>query len=140
MIQLIYRSVLTPKLNLPEVYEIMKEARKNNPVLKITGVLLFNTQFFLQLIEGPEESINSLYPVIERDRRHQKVELISSKAIVERTWANWSMALVMPTAENKPILSRYSKSGTFSPFDLTADTATMLLTDLAKQGVVDAAF
>jgi Sensors of blue-light using FAD len=136
MLELIYRSRLASDLNLPEVYAIMKEARQRNDAMSVTGVLLFNTQYFLQLIEGPKESIEALYPRIEKDRRHQNVECLVKRAITERSWANWSMALVMPTADNQHILKRYSASGIFSPIDLTAKTASQLLTDLARQGVV----
>jgi Sensors of blue-light using FAD len=137
MQELIYRSRMASHLNLPEVYAIMKEARQRNEALSITGVLLFNTQYFLQLIEGPRHSIDALYPLIEKDRRHQDVERLVQRTITERSWANWSMALVMPTADNQHILNRYSPSGTFSPMDLTAETASQLLKDLAQQGVVN---
>jgi NAD(P)H-flavin reductase len=136
MVELIYRSEMASSLNLPEVYAIMKEARQRNEAMSVTGVLLFNTQYFLQLIEGPEQSIDALYPSIERDRRHQKVERLVRRDISQRTWANWSMALVMPTADNQHILDRYSAQGVFSPAELTAQTASQLLTDLAKQGIL----
>jgi Sensors of blue-light using FAD len=138
MVELIYRSRMASHLNLPEVYAIMKEARQRNEALSVTGVLLFNTQYFLQLIEGPRASVDSLYPMIERDKRHQSVERLLRREITVRTWANWSMALVMPTADNKHILDRYSAHGVFSPLELTGDTASQLLTDLARQGIVGA--
>lgn len=48
-------------------------ANRRNEHEKVTGILLFNGLHFFQLLEGPEESVKSLYQQICKDIRHHNV-------------------------------------------------------------------
>jgi hypothetical protein len=54
--------------------------------------LLYTEEIFVQCIEGPPESIESLWQSLLRDERHHHVELISRGPVQERRFADWSMA------------------------------------------------
>jgi hypothetical protein len=133
MIELIYASHVAPDLELPQVYHILDHAQANNKAKNITGVLLFNSRYFLQLLEGDEPVVQQLFAAIRQDRRHYSAKLLGARAITKRRWANWSMALITPTAANQSIMMRYSPGQEFSPMQLDAEQASQMLLELSSR-------
>jgi len=74
--------------------EILKSAHRNNPALNITGVLVSNSGWFLQVLEGPGMKVKKLLNKIEADTRHSDFYVISKRAIDKRNFQEWSMASV----------------------------------------------
>jgi hypothetical protein len=135
MIELIYCSRVAPDLEFPEIYKILKQSQTSNSAVNITGVLLFNTRYFLQAMEGPEQSIDALYQRIQNDRRHQDVTLIGRQPLKARQWSQWSMALVTPGISNQAILRKYCRSEEFNPIGMDASNARALLMELTQTSV-----
>ena len=73
--------------------DIIASSKKNNPEEDVTGCLLSGSNSFLQLLEGPAESINTLYSKISRDNRHKNVVTLCDEKIDERLFLSWSMKL-----------------------------------------------
>jgi hypothetical protein len=48
-------------------------ANKKNIEADVTGILLFNGKLFFQLLEGPEETVRTIYRDICADERHHNV-------------------------------------------------------------------
>ena len=90
MKQLIYRSQ-------PFGYDnamlagILLSARRNNPRDGITGALICRHDLYLQLIEGPEESIDALLARIMTDDRHNDVRVLLSTEVDQRLFPEWAM-------------------------------------------------
>ena len=84
---------------------------KKNRRLEITGHLLYTEEIFVQCIEGPSESIESLWQSLHRDERHHEIELIARGPLQERRFGDWSMAFSSYTHFN-----RYNMPG-FFPVD-----------------------
>jgi hypothetical protein len=61
MNQLIYISQATRKLTGEELSEIHQTASKNNQKIDVTGSLFYNGGWFLQVLEGPISTLNTLY-------------------------------------------------------------------------------
>ena len=70
---------------------ILSSARRNNPQLGITGALVCRHDLYLQLIEGPADSIDTLFARIVEDDRHSDVRLLLTEAMDERLFPNWAM-------------------------------------------------
>ncbi len=70
---------------------ILSVARRNNPLMGITGALICRHDLYLQLIEGPADAIDALYARICEDDRHANVELLLSEDMGERLFPNWAM-------------------------------------------------
>lgn len=70
---------------------ILSSARRNNPLLGITGALICRHDLYLQLIEGPADAIDTLYARIEADDRHFDVRLLLAERADERLFPAWSM-------------------------------------------------
>lgn len=70
---------------------ILSGARRNNRRDQVTGALICRADIYLQLIEGPEAAIDSLYARIQRDDRHVDVVPLWSGNVRERAFAAWDM-------------------------------------------------
>jgi Sensors of blue-light using FAD len=70
---------------------ILMAARRNNPLLGITGALICRSDIYLQLIEGPATAIDALYARILADDRHTNVELLLTEEAPQRMFPAWSM-------------------------------------------------
>lgn len=90
---LLYASIRKPTCNNIEIERILESARKNNPAMDITGVLLYNRIKFLQYLEGDYDVITELYHKIKEDERHMNVIMISRdrNVISERLFPSWAM-------------------------------------------------
>ena len=92
LIHCIYCSAATdPQLSKEGLDEILEQSRTNNAKSDITGILLFDSGAFFQVLEGDEEAVEALYTIIERDPRHHKVSKLISERIEGRSFGDWSM-------------------------------------------------
>ena len=96
---LIYASAQTRQLNSDELQDILTTARKRNPALKVTGMLLYQGGSFLQVLEGPRKNVETLFNKIEPDKRHKKVVKVTTFYTAERLFSDWSMGFADVTKE-----------------------------------------
>lgn len=71
---------------------IIGPARSRNARLGVTGVLVATEHHFAQLLEGPEDAIETLMASIAHDERHRDVKVLRSEAMGQRRFARWSLA------------------------------------------------
>jgi hypothetical protein len=89
---LVYVSLATALPRPRTIDAIVTTARRVNPKLGITGMLLWSDTRFAQLIEGPSDSINLLYGRLLVDPRHHDLSLLARWDIPTRLFPDWSMA------------------------------------------------
>jgi hypothetical protein len=94
MITLIYGSSATNPIPSDELLAILEEARIKNAEKNITGMLLYDDGNFLQVLEGEDEVVTSLYNKICGDPRHQSIMLYVKKTIDKRNFDDWAMGFV----------------------------------------------
>lgn len=70
---------------------ILSVARRKNPQWGITGALICRHDVYLQLIEGPLDSIEALYSRILKDDRHLDVRLLLQEEMNKRLFPAWAM-------------------------------------------------
>ena len=75
-------------------------ARRNNAENDITGVLLFNRDYFLQCLEGDAEDVRRTFRTISDDSRHREVTVIAEHEVADRSFPDWSMGLVDSTLQS----------------------------------------
>ena len=89
---LIYVSELAenqPSYLLENIYTV---SNKNNLKTGVSGILLFDGKYFLQILEGEEKQVNSLMEnKIKKDLRHKNIISIIFEPIHSRNFTNWSM-------------------------------------------------
>jgi hypothetical protein len=86
-----YKSRITGEMSFRVLIDIMDQSRKKNEELGITGFLLATDQEFLQVLEGSFEAVNEIYHSIAKDKRHEKMQLISFEIVKDRYFPKWTM-------------------------------------------------
>ncbi len=129
--RLIYISKKDIYLDTKDLKEILLKAQQHNVSHDITGMLLFNSRFFLQVLEGPRKSINNLYHKIAQDKRHSDVQLLQMGNITKRQWRQWSMEFISITDIELNIYEEYMGKGEFNPYHLDSISVDDFLSDVA---------
>ncbi|HEY0842849.1 BLUF domain-containing protein [Methylotenera sp.] len=88
---MIYISQATRKMSSSDLHEILKSAQDNNKSIDVTGSLFYNGGWFLQVLEGPTETLKRLYNKIEKDPRHKNTRIIYDAPARFRTFTRWTM-------------------------------------------------
>ena len=92
--QLVYLSEAVQKMSFEDLTSIQKIAKTNNQPLDVTGSLFYNGGWFLQILEGPVATLDSLYHKIEKDPRHKNARILSNEPAKFRTFGRWSMNMI----------------------------------------------
>ena len=129
--RLIYASEVTDPMTPEVLQDIVDKARRSNQTRQITGMLAFDSRYFLQMLEGSREAVNEVYNRIVTDPRHQRLQILESVQVDERHFATWSMGFSAADAHGREILLRYSSGDQFVPSKMTASGALGLLRALA---------
>lgn len=110
---LIYRSQLNSSCEPFKLISLVEKAKQRNAGLSITGILLFNGTEFLQILEGKEESVVTLFHKIRADKRHHGVVELMRDYGPRRRFENVGMLLFdLQVDTPKSVLEsvlRYSK-------------------------------
>lgn len=90
---LMYSSDYTGELeDMPRDFrKILMAARTNNPKHDITGILFFDQNKFIQILEGEKEALHNLLEVIRQDPIHMNINLLMDCTIDRRELENWNM-------------------------------------------------
>lgn len=92
---LVYCSRATPGVDDADVQRIIATARRRNPELGVTGMLVFGSGIFFQWLEGPRDNITALMSRLRADRRHDGIVLLNEvEEARERLFPDWDMELV----------------------------------------------
>ena len=75
-----------------EIALIRSVAQSRNPVLGLTGVLIFSGRHFAQFLEGPDAGLELMKASILRDRRHTSVSTLQSESAEARRYGRWALA------------------------------------------------
>ena len=89
--QMVYISQATRKMSLEDLTSIQNIAKKNNEPKDVTGSLFYNGGWFLQVLEGPAATLDTLYHKIEKDTRHKNSRILYNEPAKFRTFGRWSM-------------------------------------------------
>ena len=92
MRQLVYVSTASVSFSRPELLSLLDKCRANNEKLNVTGILLLKNSNFMQVLEGDEAVVESLFEKISKDVRHRGILKLLSTHIDDRDFSDWSMA------------------------------------------------
>jgi len=94
---LVYMSVAVDELTDDQLVAMLREARLRNHALGVSGLLPAKGGRFMQVLEGPEWSVDDRFAAIERDPRHRDVKSLSREHIDSRRFDGWAMAFGNPS-------------------------------------------
>ncbi|CAM2907781.1 BLUF domain-containing protein [Vibrio neptunius] len=130
LVRLVYASTITKGITESDIQNILDVARKNNALVDVTGLLLFNRNYFLQCLEGSRAQVNKIYHQILNDQRHQDILLLDYSEIFEREFGDWSMGYIPEMSLTTPINLKYSVHAKFDPYSMSGGSAHKLLLSL----------
>ena len=91
LLQVLYTSRVADGVPAAASFAIVDASMRENRRQAITGFLLEHDGRFLQFLEGPPLAVEAVMAKIERDSRHEAIEIRMRAAEVERCFPDWSM-------------------------------------------------
>ena len=97
----LYVSAASRELNDRDLEQILDASRRNNPKHDVTGMPLVIDLGFLQILEGPRQSVEHVLARISQDERHKSIKVLVDEDVDERlsgygAWASTSPPLPPP--------------------------------------------
>ena len=91
MLSLLYMSTASVPPGESVLVDILRVSQANNARMDITGLLLYQGGTFVQILEGPDDAVTTLYTKLGREPRHYALQTVLLQPIQERDFPNWSM-------------------------------------------------
>jgi hypothetical protein len=89
--QLIYVSSATRPLTGDDIRTLLESSVRHNSTNDVTGMLLYASGSFLQVLEGDEAAIDEVFTRISADDRHHNIVVIARERVAARDFGSWSM-------------------------------------------------
>jgi Sensors of blue-light using FAD len=94
MFQLVYASAALVPFTPDDLRLLLARARVANASKKVTGMLLYHSGSFLQVLEGPQAGVEHIFGSIERDPRHHQIKVRLRQATERREFPDWTMGFI----------------------------------------------
>ena len=91
MKRMIYCSQATVDFSPEELVALLELARAKNAHSGLTGMLLYSSQSFLQMLEGDAAALAETYERIMADERHVNLRLLMNTEVPSRLFPDWTM-------------------------------------------------
>lgn len=131
--RLVYYSQRNPSESL-EIDTLIDTCQRNNGRLNVSGLLHYNGDHFLQVLEGGRVEVSALYHRIARDTRHSNIILLSCQDVRERMFPGWSMGLHQGMdAQTREIYLRYFATDDVNPEAVNVESLLDVLQDLSVE-------
>jgi hypothetical protein len=127
LVRLLYVSKVVKGFNADDIEALLHTASKHNAQVGITGMLAFNGEYFMQVLEGGRSAVNQLYHQISTDPRHEQLLILHMAEIDERLFPEWSMAYVPISKLSRDLLLRYGIDEDFHPMKMNSMNCLGLL-------------
>ena len=99
--QLVYRSRATQKMSEPDIDKIVADSEPFNQANDVTGLLLFDGEFFFQVLEGEGDVIHGLFEHIKTDPRHTNIVKVLDSACAKRDFGKWNLRTLILKPESQ---------------------------------------
>lgn len=131
--QLSYVSRPAADTNIEQARELVRGAAARNKHLWVTGLLVFRSDLFCQVLEGERSVISALFQKIAKDDRHTDVELVGLECVGRRGFPSWSMGyLSLHEAVRKTVLE-FSATGEPDLANMRHEDLVQLLVSLTRK-------
>ena len=132
LVRLTYFSRALNDMTLMDIQSILEAAQENNAGLGVSGMLCYESRWFLQTLEGDREVVNELYLEIADDPRHDGIVLVSYEHPDRKLFEDWRMGYAGGEAGLAEALREMGLDG-FEPGVLSPQQALDLLVSLSRR-------
>ena len=91
---LCYVSSSNDNLSAKDLEHLFKVNKRNNTDLDVSGILIYNNGNFLQILEGDEKKVKSLFKKIQGDSRHNNLITLINNSIDERIFHDYDSGFI----------------------------------------------
>ncbi|MEH3088314.1 MAG: BLUF domain-containing protein [Microbacterium arborescens] len=98
LVSVLYTSNARAPFGDDDLRALLAQSRAANAQRDLTGMLLYRAGRFVQVLEGPESTVNALVQTIATDPRHTAMRVLIEQPIDQREFADWTMGY-QPIAE-----------------------------------------
>jgi len=102
--QIIYISSATELLSDDSLRALLAASQSRNAKREVTGLMLYAEGNIIQIIEGPQFEVESLFAKISKDPRHAGLMKLSQKEIEKREFPEYKMGF---QRYNKYLINEY---------------------------------
>jgi len=89
--RIIYCSQATHDSSPEELVALLELSRSNNERAGLSGMLLYSSQSFLQVLEGGVDALATTYARIGADDRHTNLRLLLDAEVAAPMFPDWTM-------------------------------------------------
>ncbi|SCA56412.1 putative BLUF domain-containing protein [Candidatus Terasakiella magnetica] len=125
--QVIYASAASYDFETEELEALLQKARQTNLSKGISGILVYRSGSFLQVLEGPKAELKKLYKKIMKDKRHTELRLIFRGDIKQKDFQDWSMGYVDTNKQSTQLEGFVDYLHEFKPLTVNATRARKIL-------------
>ena len=115
---------------LTNMREVLAASQRNNARDGITGFLIFDKTWFVQILEGERAQVTETYNRIARDQRHTQTTIMNVRDVPARLFPSWTMGGAMRTPEVQEVYLQHGFGGPLEPARLKSDQIVRLALDL----------
>lgn len=130
LVRMIYVSTITDRTNSGAVQKILTTAKKNNDKHDLTGLLVFNSKYYLQVIEGGRVAVSALLGNLFSDDRHCEMVVLGVEQVDQRAFPNWSMEFIAASRASRQTMLRHGATRDFSPYEMTYQSALSFMSEV----------
>ncbi len=98
----------------------------------ITGVLMFDWDHFLQVVEGDRVRLTEAFLAMARDPRQQNIVLLDFSLVDERLFSRWQMVLRDDSPETMALIIRHGSTSHWKPELLSPESALKLVAGMVR--------
>jgi hypothetical protein len=120
---------------LSQLADIQNVSMRNNAASNITGALIFDDLWFLQLLEGERAAVLQAFERLKEDERHAHVTLAAMMDIETPLFAKWRMGLITRNATTLPAFAPYLRDGRLQPPSMRGADIRNLIIEVGKIGL-----
>lgn len=120
---------------IKELGNILSASNRNNKPLGLTGALVFDDRWFLQVLEGDRGPVWQTLRHIEDDERHSNIVVVEAKEVPDRIFGSWWMGLATRSNLTADAFAPFLQGGVLRPNEMRADDILSLMISLAKTGL-----
>jgi hypothetical protein len=132
MHRIIYLSSATHILEKEEINFLLKQSYSYNLENNITGILLYIDGDFIQVLEGSETTICSLFEKIKKDKRHKGLICVNNNSILQRQFRDWVMGYYSGSYQNLRKLHGFENFNKEELFNYKDHMVTVFLNTFMK--------
>lgn len=99
---------------------LVAASAERNRAVGVTGLLVADANAFLQVLEGPRDTVSALFQRISTDPRHERVTLSEVAEIAELAYPQWGMSGLHEAPRVAALWAQADSARPFDPWALRA--------------------